>query len=73
MRVIVDIERSATTVTGQITAGDVTPVDFFGWLELIDRLARAADTPQRRPPALPDPGARGTLSQPVSGGDTDVV
>lgn len=42
MRVIVDIERGARTVSGQITVCDGGPSDFFGWLELIDGLERAA-------------------------------
>jgi hypothetical protein len=45
MRVIVDIERTATTVSGQIAVSDGTPVAFFGWLDLIDRLERAAGLP----------------------------
>lgn len=50
-RVIVDIERGASTVSGQITLCDGGPNDFFGWLELIDGLERAA---RRQAPA--DPG-----------------
>jgi hypothetical protein len=74
MRVIVDIERSATTVSGQIMAGGVTPVEFFGWLDLIDRLDSAAGAAASRPPAPPArPGAHGTSALPVNRRDTHVV
>ncbi|HUA07449.1 MAG TPA: hypothetical protein VMB27_26340 [Solirubrobacteraceae bacterium] len=57
MRVIVEIERGATTVNGQITVDGTDPRDFFGWLELIDRLERAAghrSTGDPAPPRQPD-------------------
>lgn len=69
-RVIVDIERGASTVSGQITVCDGRPNDFFGWLELIDGLERAA---RRQTPA--DPGlarTRGSIDMVparFSGGD----
>jgi hypothetical protein len=36
------IERTAGTISGQLAIGAEEPVGFFGWLELIDRLERAA-------------------------------
>ena len=69
MRVIVDIERSAATVSGQITVGEVTPVEFFGWNELIDRLDRAAGAPA---PGT-GPGARDVLARAISEGTTHVI
>ncbi|HEX4008360.1 MAG TPA: hypothetical protein VHX62_00040 [Solirubrobacteraceae bacterium] len=48
---IVDIERTATTISGQIAVSDGAPVDFFGWLDLIDRLERAAGLPGAGPGA----------------------
>jgi hypothetical protein len=69
MRVIVDIERSATTVSGQITIGEVTPVEFFGWIELIDRLDRAAGAPA----SGIGPGAGDVWARAISEGETHVV
>ena len=37
------IGRSDETVTGQVTAPGAPGAEFFGWLELMDRLERAMD------------------------------
>jgi hypothetical protein len=41
VRVAVELERSGTTIRGQLMVEDAAEVEFFGWLELIDRLERA--------------------------------
>ena len=43
MEVIVQIGHSDGTVTGQVTAPGAPGAEFFGWLELMDRLERAVD------------------------------
>jgi hypothetical protein len=42
LRVVVDIQRTASTVSGQISVAGAAPTEFFGWLELIDGLEGAA-------------------------------
>ncbi len=37
------IGHSDGTVTGQVTAPGAPGAEFFGWLELMDRLERAVD------------------------------
>ena len=44
VRVIVEIQRADDTVSGQLTVDGHPTAGFFGWLELIDLLRRAADT-----------------------------
>jgi hypothetical protein len=43
VEVIVQIGRSDETVSGQVTAPGAPGAEFFGWLELMDRLERAVD------------------------------
>ena len=43
MEVIVQIGHSDGTVSGQVTAPGAPGAEFFGWLELMDRLERAVD------------------------------
>lgn len=43
-RVVVDITQTSNTVSGRVTVGDGAATEFFGWLELIDRLQSAAAT-----------------------------
>jgi hypothetical protein len=42
VRVTVEIARSSDTITGQIAVEGASATSFFGWLDLIDRLERAA-------------------------------
>jgi hypothetical protein len=70
MRVIVDIERGATTVNGQITVDGADPSDFFGWLELIDGLERAAGHRSAGDPVPGEhPGALNAVPQRTTRGD----
>jgi hypothetical protein len=43
VEVIVQIGHSDGTVKGQVTAPGAPGTEFFGWLELMDRLERAVD------------------------------
>ncbi len=43
VEVIVQIGHSDGTVIGQVTAPGAPGAEFFGWLELMDRLERAVD------------------------------
>ena len=43
LQVVVDLEQTAETVKGQITIAGAATTEFFGWLELIDRLDRAVE------------------------------
>ena len=43
VQVVLDLERSAQTITGQITIVGAGTTSFFGWLELIDQLDHAID------------------------------
>lgn len=52
VRVLVEIRRTGQTISGQVAVDGASPSDFFGWLELIDRLERAA----KRGTALAQPG-----------------
>jgi hypothetical protein len=38
----IKIEQGAETITGQVAVKDATPVEFYGWLELIGHLEHAA-------------------------------
>jgi hypothetical protein len=42
VQVVVELERTGSTITGHVTVAGAPPTEFFGWLELIDRLERAA-------------------------------
>jgi hypothetical protein len=52
IEVVVEIEYTSETICGQIRIADRSPTTFFGWLELIDQLERAATG---RPPERPLP------------------
>ena len=40
---VVDLEQTDETVKGHITVAGASSTEFFGWLELIDRLDRAVE------------------------------
>ena len=42
VQVVVELERTGSTISGHVAVAGSTPTEFFGWLELIDRLERAA-------------------------------
>ena len=44
-RVVIDIVHATDTVTGRLAVGDGPATEFFGWIELIDRLQSAAGSP----------------------------
>ena len=54
VRVLLDIRHTGKTVSGQVAVEGSSPSDFFGWLELIDRLERASEWAGRAPLAEPD-------------------
>jgi hypothetical protein len=59
--VVIDIVRTMGTVSGRIAVGDGAATEFFGWLELIDRLhfaAGVAAQPYLEPPAHAHRGQR---------------
>lgn len=43
VKVVIDLERCAETICGEITVAGRDTTEFFGWLELIDRLERAVE------------------------------
>jgi hypothetical protein len=43
LHVVVDLEQTDETVKGHITFAGAATTEFFGWLELIDRLDRAVE------------------------------
>jgi hypothetical protein len=43
VHVVLDLEHTDGTISGQLSVGGDQPARFHGWLELIDRLERAAD------------------------------
>ena len=47
---VIDIVQTTGTVSGRMAVGDAAATEFFGWLELIDRLQSAAETPTRDAP-----------------------
>jgi hypothetical protein len=57
VEVIVQIGHSDGTVTGQVTAPGAPEAEFFGWLELMDRLERAVDRQEALNSQSRDPGA----------------
>jgi hypothetical protein len=57
VEVVVQIGHSDGTVTGQVTAPGAPGAEFFGWLELMDRLERAVDRQEARNSQSRDPGA----------------
>lgn len=47
---VIDIVQTKGTVAGRIAVGDGVRTEFFGWLELIDRLECAAGTSTQEAP-----------------------
>jgi hypothetical protein len=45
--VLVELRHAGNTVSGQVAVEGASPIGFFGWLELIDRLERAAGGEER--------------------------
>ncbi|HEY1510915.1 MAG TPA: hypothetical protein VGF93_18040 [Solirubrobacteraceae bacterium] len=43
VHVVLDLEHTDGTISGQLSVSGERPARFHGWLELIDRLERAAD------------------------------
>ena len=43
VRVVVDIRRTEDTISGELAVRGAPASSFFGWLELIDLLRRAAE------------------------------
>jgi hypothetical protein len=43
VHVVLDLEHTDGTISGQLSVDGDQPARFHGWLELIDRLERAAD------------------------------
>jgi hypothetical protein len=41
VRVVVELERTGSTISGEVAVAGAPAAAFFGWLELIDRLERA--------------------------------
>jgi hypothetical protein len=57
VRVVVELQVVADTIRGQIAVENAPAVDFFGWLELINRLERAsADRRTRVSAGVSEPG-----------------
>jgi arsenite methyltransferase len=56
VRIVLELEHDEHTISGRIAAADAAARDFYGWLELIDRLERATGAagsgsgPLRSPP-----------------------
>jgi hypothetical protein len=46
VRVQLEIEQGAETISGQVALEEGTSTEFYGWLELIGHLARAAHAGQ---------------------------
>jgi hypothetical protein len=43
VHVVLDIEQTDGTISGQLAVGSAHAARFHGWLELIDRIERAID------------------------------
>jgi hypothetical protein len=58
VQVVVELERTGSTISGHVAVAGAPPRGFFGWLELIDRLERAAapDLQQLQTSGRPDLG-----------------
>lgn len=76
VRVVLELERQASTISGTVAVDGAPKRGFFGWLELIDKLERAAarapdptlkpsraSTPSRRDPA---PGGSAQPAQTIA-------
>lgn len=44
VQVKIEFHHAGETISGSVVVGDSPPTGFFGWLELIDLLHRAAST-----------------------------
>ena len=44
VRVQLEIERGDETISGQVSVEDESPTEFYGWLQLISHIERAAGT-----------------------------
>lgn len=54
--VVVELKRTSATISGQTSIDGAAATEFFGWLELIDRLERAAGSRlDGSPPISPVP------------------
>jgi len=53
VRVMVEIDKGAETISGRITVGGAPSGTFYGWLELIDRLERATSRVETDPAPRP--------------------
>ena len=58
VRVLLEIRHTGKTVSGQVAVEGSSPSDFFGWLELIDRLERASAGADQAPPEEPEDEGR---------------
>jgi hypothetical protein len=54
VKVVLELEHDERTICGRIVVNDHPGRDFYGWLELIDRLERATD--RESPDGGPDHG-----------------
>jgi hypothetical protein len=45
VRVVLELAHNQRTISGRIAIDDTPRGDFYGWLELIDRLQRATGIP----------------------------
>lgn len=45
VRIVIELDRSASTVSGRLAVEEEPPKSFFGWLELIDSLERLQERP----------------------------
>ncbi|HLY48312.1 MAG TPA: hypothetical protein VKR21_03880 [Solirubrobacteraceae bacterium] len=54
VEVVLEMEPTGSTIRGRIWIANEPPAGFFGWLELIDRLDRAAGTHATAGPGIPD-------------------
>jgi hypothetical protein len=57
--VVIDIVQTTDTVSGRFAVGDRAATEFFGWLELIDRLDRAVERHWSSREARSTPGGSG--------------
>jgi len=57
VRVMVEIDSEAETISGLLTVEGAPAATFYGWLELIDRLERATSPTGAEPD--PAPGSPG--------------
>ena len=42
IRALLEIERNDRTISGELTIDDTPPMEFYGWLELMDALDGAS-------------------------------